>query len=91
VSDYYQRLRKLLTMPVGVLGTLAEFTSAAALSGVGLIRPRVVVLDPDGWFDPIAHFYEKAHRARVSQLPPTKMWTVASEPEEAMQEFLEER
>jgi predicted Rossmann-fold nucleotide-binding protein len=90
VSSYYERMRRLLATPFGVLvlpggiGTLAEFTSAAALSGIRLIRAPVVVLDPEGWFDPIAHYCEKALRLKMARSHSSRMWTVIDSPQDAI-------
>jgi len=72
VKNFHQRRSRLFRDPLAFLvlpggpGTLGEFTELAVWHAAGVLEKPVVLLDPDNWFEPVVHFYEKAKRSKVS-------------------------
>jgi hypothetical protein len=49
----------------GGSGTLAELSMLIAMKGAALINKAINIINPDGWFNPILDYYEKAYREQL--------------------------
>lgn len=84
VANFHLRQRALfargdaaLVLPGGV-GTLSELTELAAFRSVGLYKKPVVLLDPNGWFEPVRAFLKQASDGGITPCHPPSMFVSVS-------------
>jgi uncharacterized protein (TIGR00730 family) len=93
-KDMHERKRKLAEMADALIalpggcGTFEELLEAITWKQLGIISKPIVILNTDGYYDPLIEMLGKAARERFMREEHLKLWTVASTPEEAMEQAL---
>ena len=90
VADMHERKKMLLegtdaliALPGGS-GTLEELLEAISLKRLGLYTKPIIILNVNGYYDPLIEMLEKSIRERFMSETHRKMWTVVSDPDEVM-------
>ena len=90
VADMHERKKMLLegtdaliALPGGS-GTLEELLEAISLKRLGLYTKPIIILNVNGYYDPLIEMLEKSIRERFMSETHRKMWTVVSVPDEVM-------
>ena len=91
-KDIHERKRKLakradalIALPGGC-GTFEELLEAITWKQLGIINKPIVILNTDGYYTPLIEMLEKAVREHFMREEHLRLWTVASTPEEALEQ-----
>ena len=91
-KDIHERTRKfakmadaLIALPGGC-GTFEELLEAITWKQLGIINKPIVILNTDGYYTPLIEMLEKAAREHFMREEHLRLWTVASTPEEALEQ-----
>ncbi len=79
-----------IALPGGV-GTLDEFMDSLSLKKLGLYTKPMVLLNTNGFFDPLSDFLDNCVRERFMRLEHGQMYQVAETPEMAIEMILTQR
>lgn len=91
-KDIHERKRKLATMADALIalpggcGTLEELLEVITWKQLGIINKPIVILNTDGYYTPLIEMLEKAAREHFMREEHLRLWTVASTPEEALEQ-----
>ncbi len=91
-KDMHERKRKLATMADALIalpggcGTLEELLEVITWKQLGIINKPIVILNTDGYYTPLIEMLEKAAREHFMREEHLRLWTVASTPEEALEQ-----
>ena len=91
-KDIHERKRKLANMADALIalpggcGTFEELLEAITWKQLGIINKPIVILNTDGYYTPLIEMLEKAAREHFMRDEHLKLWTVASTPEEALEQ-----
>jgi uncharacterized protein (TIGR00730 family) len=89
-KDIHERKRKLANMADALIalpggcGTFEELLEAITWKQLGIINKPIVILNTDGYYTPLIEMLEKAAREHFMREEHLRLWTVASTPEEAI-------
>jgi uncharacterized protein (TIGR00730 family) len=89
-KDIHERKRKLAKMADALIalpggcGTFEELLEAITWKQLGIINKPIVILNTDGYYTPLIEMLEKAVREHFMREEHLRLWTVASTPEEAI-------
>ncbi len=90
VADMHERKKMLLegtdalvALPGGS-GTLEELMEAISLKRLGLYTRPIIILNINGYYDPLIEMLDKSIRERFMSETHRKMWTVVSDPDDIM-------
>jgi uncharacterized protein (TIGR00730 family) len=89
-KDIHERKRKLAKMADALIalpggcGTFEELLEAITWKQLGIINKPIVILNTDGYYTPLIEMLEKAAREHFMREEHLRLWTVASTPEEAI-------
>jgi uncharacterized protein (TIGR00730 family) len=90
VADMHERKRLLLegtdaliALPGGS-GTLEELMEAISLKRLGLYTKPIIILNVNGYYDPLIEMLERSIHEKFMSETHRKMWTVVSDPDEVM-------
>jgi uncharacterized protein (TIGR00730 family) len=90
VEDMHERKKKfidssdfLLTLPGGS-GTLEELLEAITLKRLGLHDLPIIILNTDGYFDPLLEMLNRTIEQDFMRPEDIKLWEVISEPDEIL-------
>ncbi len=73
----------LVTLPGGT-GTLEELLEAITLKRLGLFTKPIVILNTNGYYEPLKQMLEKCVQEQFMVDKHLEMWTFVSEPEEVI-------
>jgi len=73
----------LITLPGGV-GTFEELLEAITLKKLGFFTGPIIILNQEGYYDPLLHMLEKCAKEHFMREKHLEMWTVIQKPEELM-------
>jgi uncharacterized protein (TIGR00730 family) len=73
----------LVALPGGS-GTLEELLEAITLKRLGQFTKPIVILNTNGYYDPLLQMFDKAVKENFMNSVHLEMWKVVSEPEEVM-------
>ena len=91
-KDIHERKRKLAKMADALIalpggcGTFEELLEAITWKQLGIINKPIVILNTDGYYTPLIEMLEKAVREHFMREEHLRLWTVASTPEEALEQ-----
>lgn len=91
-KDMHERKRKLATMADALIalpggcGTFEELLEVITWKQLGIINKPIVILNTDGYYTPLIEMLEKAAREHFMREEHLRLWTVASTPEEALEQ-----
>lgn len=91
-KDIHERKRKLAKMADALIalpggcGTFEELLEAITWKQLGIINKPIVILNTDGYYTPLIEMLEKAAREHFMREEHLRLWTVASTPEEALEQ-----
>ena len=91
-KDIHERKRKLAKMADALIalpggcGTCEELLEAITWKQLGIINKPIVILNTDGYYTPLIEMLEKAVREHFMREEHLRLWTVASTPEEALEQ-----
>lgn len=91
-KDIHERKRKLATMADALIalpggcGTFEELLEVITWKQLGIINKPIVILNTDGYYTPLIEMLEKAAREHFMREEHLRLWTVASTPEEALEQ-----
>lgn len=91
-KDMHERKRKLAKMADALIalpggcGTFEELLEAITWKQLGIINKPIVILNTDGYYTPLIEMLEKAAREHFMREEHLRLWTVASTPEEALEQ-----
>lgn len=91
-KDIHERKRKLAKMADALIalpggcGTFEELLEAITWKQLGIINKPIVILNTDGYYTPLIEMLEKAVREHFMREEHLCLWTVASTPEEALEQ-----
>ena len=89
-KDIHERKRKLANMADALIalpggcGTFEELLEAITWKQLGIINKPIVILNIDSYYTPLIEMLEKAAREHFMREEHLRLWTVASTPEEAI-------
>ena len=90
VADMHERKKMLLegtdaliALPGGS-GTLEELLEAISLKRLGLYTKPIIIVNINGYYDPLIEMLEKSIRERFMSETHRKMWTVVSDPDDIL-------
>lgn len=91
-KDIHERKRKLANMADALIalpggcGTFEELLEVITWKQLGIINKPIVILNTDGYYTPLIEMLEKAAREHFMREEHLRLWTVASTPEEALEQ-----
>ena len=91
-KDIHERKRKLAKMADALIalpggcGTFEELLEAITWKQLGIINKPIVILNTDGYYTPLIEMLEKAVREHFMREEHLRLWTVASTPEETLEQ-----
>lgn len=94
--DIHTRKKHMLTMASGVIalpggvGTLEELLEAITWRQLNLYRGQVVILNTEGYYDPLAVMLERSVEQHFMHCDHREIWQIASTPAEAVRMVLSE-
>ncbi len=90
VADMHERKKMLLegtdaliALPGGS-GTLEELLEAISLKRLGLYTKPIIIVNINGYYDPLIEMLEKSIREKFMSETHRKMWTVVSDPDDIL-------
>ena len=90
VADMHERKKMLLegndaliALPGGS-GTLEELMEAVSLKRLGLYTKPIIILNVNGYYDPLVEMLERSIQERFMSESHRRMWTVISDPDDIM-------
>jgi len=90
VADMHERKRTMLELSQAVValpggcGTWEELLEAMAWKRLGLWNGPIVILNQDGFYDPLVQLLDRAIRDRFMDPRHGALWSIASSPEEVV-------
>jgi uncharacterized protein (TIGR00730 family) len=90
VADMHERKRTMLELSQAVValpggcGTWEELLEAMAWKRLGLWNGPIVILNQDGFYDPLVQLLDRAIRDRFMDPRHEALWTVVTRPEEVV-------
>jgi len=90
VGDMHERKKRFLDGVDGLItlaggcGTLEEVLEAMTLKRLGLFTKPIVILNTDGFYDPLQTMLERCIDENFMHQEHRKMWTFVQEPEEVL-------
>lgn len=96
-ADMHERKEKmtqtadaLIAMPGGI-GTMEELLEALTWKQLGLLPKPIVLLNVNGYFDPLLQMLNRAVNERFMRLEHRQLWLTATTPVEAVEAVLQAR
>ena len=90
VADMHERKKMLLegtdaliALPGGS-GTLEELLEAISLKRLGLYTKPIIIVNINGYYDPLIEMLDKSIREKFMSETHRKMWTVVSDPDDIL-------
>ncbi|MDE6460341.1 MAG: TIGR00730 family Rossman fold protein [Paramuribaculum sp.] len=89
-ADMHTRKRTMAEMSAGVIalpggvGTLDELMEIITWRQLGLYSGKVVILNTDGFYDPLLEMFEKITKLKFMRQSRNTLWIVADTPEAAV-------
>ncbi len=88
-QELAHRADALIALPGGP-GTFEELTEVITMKQLGLINKPIIIVNIDGYYEPLLEMYEQAISEKFMHEAYRKLWQVASTPEEAVYLLLQE-
>ena len=82
-AKFLEGIDGIITLPGGT-GTLEELLEAITLKRLGIFTHPIVILNTDGYFDPLMNMLDRCVSEHFMQPAHLEMWTFVSTPEEVI-------
>ena len=87
-AKFLEDIDGLVTLPGGS-GTLEELLEAITLKRLGQFTKPIIILNTNGFYDPLRHMLEKCVSENFMNEKHLQMWTFVNEPEEVIPAILQ--
>jgi uncharacterized protein (TIGR00730 family) len=82
-AKFLENIDALITLPGGS-GTLEELLEAITLKRLGLLTCPIIILNLDGYYNPLRNMLEKCVEERFMSSKHLEMWTFVDTPQEIL-------